>query len=233
MKKVLLICVMFAGILPCAAQTTIDHFNVGPYVVDYNGKGNIRYRLSDNIDLYEYFELSKDTVTVEKFVTPELANKGVEVGVKIGAGSAAFSCGLEARYRTKVGKKGVYFSPGISVGMVSRYSDPKDWGALEIGVPLVFGYSTINHRYATLYAEIGIAPTFYSLNKKPDAYTDKKSGFLIIPTGGFGVNIPSNKTIWKIGLWTDIKLNCSSGDINVYKEHLGCGAVGIKIGMIF
>ncbi len=233
MKKVLLICALFAGILPCAAQTTIDHFNVGPYVVDYNGKGNIRYRLSDNVDLYEYFELSKDTVVVEKCVTPKLANKHFEIGAKIGVGSVALSYGLEVKFRIAVGKKGFYFSPGISAGMVSRYSEPKDWGTVEIGVPLVFGYSTINQQYATLYAEIGVAPTFYSLNEKPDSYTDKKSGFLVVPTGGFGFNIPSDKTIWKIGVWADLKLNCSSSDTDVYKEFLGYGAAGIKIGIIF
>lgn len=233
MKKVLLICALSAGLLPCAAQTTIDHFNVGPYVVDYNGKGNVRYRLSDNVDLYEYFELSKDTVVVEKYVTPKPVDKHFEIGVKFGAGSASLSYGIEAKYRTNIGKKGAYFAPGISAGMVSRYSDPKDWGALEIGVPIVFGYSTINRQHATLYAEIGIAPTFYSLNKTPDSYTDKKSGFLVVPTGGVGFNIPSERIIWKIGFWTDMKLNCSSGDIKVYKDWLGSGAVGVKIGMIF
>ena len=52
MKKVVLSLLIVANAICCAAQVPIDHFNVGPYVVDYNGIGDIKYRLRDDIDLY-------------------------------------------------------------------------------------------------------------------------------------------------------------------------------------
>ena len=62
MKKLLILCALIAGILSGEAQTVIDNFTVGPYIVDYIGQGDVKYRLRDNIDLYEYFELKRDTV---------------------------------------------------------------------------------------------------------------------------------------------------------------------------
>ena len=64
MKHFFFLCAVIAGVITGNAQTVVDNFNVGPYIVDYNGRGDVKYRLRDNIDLYEFFELKMDTTII-------------------------------------------------------------------------------------------------------------------------------------------------------------------------
>ena len=77
MKHFFFLCALIAGVIAAKAQTDVDNFNVGPYVVDYNGKGDVKYRLRDNINLYEFFELKMDTTIISVIQTSE--RKGLNV----------------------------------------------------------------------------------------------------------------------------------------------------------
>lgn len=232
MKKLLLLCACAIGALASPAQTPIDHFNVGPYVIDYNGKGDVKYRLRDGIDLYEFFELQRDTTVVVNCPELELIDHGFEIGAKIGFGTHGLAWDVTGRYAISVAKN-VYFTPGVQVGMTMRTSDPTDYAALEVGIPLTIGFSEMARHKVSIYAEIGIVPTFYTLTSKPDDYQYKKSGVLISPMGECGLNIPSGDNIFRIGVWGEAKLNTATDNDNVYKKQLGVGFAGLKVGYIF
>lgn len=59
MRKVLLLGALVIGGMASMAQTPIDHFYVGPYVVDYHGQGDVKYRLRDNVDLYDFLNFKE------------------------------------------------------------------------------------------------------------------------------------------------------------------------------
>ena len=88
------------------SQEVIDNFQVGPYEVDYMGKGDVNFRLKKNINLYEYFKLQKDTIIAEsKKVQP--IKKGFEVGVtysmpRFGVKGAFNSFGVYGSAKSKV-----------------------------------------------------------------------------------------------------------------------------------
>lgn len=88
------------------SQEVIDNFQVGPYEVDYMGKGDVNFRLKKNINLYEYFKLQKDTIIAEsKKVQP--IKKGFEVGVtylmpRFGVKGAFNSFGVYGSAKTRV-----------------------------------------------------------------------------------------------------------------------------------
>lgn len=111
----------------------------------------------------------------------------------------------------------------------------------EVGIPLQIELGKLNHQKAGLYGTFGIAPTIYStMSAKKwdnDKYVDvdkdlKKSGFLIAPSLEFGGNIPVGTTIMRIGVYGTYKINCTTGDYDVYKNCAGRCFLGAKIGFV-
>ena len=112
MKKIFTLCVMLAGIITCSAQNVIDNFNVGPYIVDYNGQGDVKYRLRDNINLYEFFELKMDT-TVIALAKEVPVKSAIEIAGNVGANRfASKEIGLEGVWKQLVGNN-LYFNGGL------------------------------------------------------------------------------------------------------------------------
>lgn len=249
MKKLLILCVMVAGMITCSAQAVIDNFNVGPYIVDYNGQGDVKYRLRDNINLYEFFELEKDTtvISMEKEVPVMHA---VEIAGNVGANRfASKEIGLEGVWKQLVGKN-LYFNGGLllNFGLTNYYGKGAlQRNMLEIGIPLQIELGKLNHQYASLYGSFGITPTFYSTMKaeggkiptkvvdgKVEKIDVKKSGFLIAPSLEFGGNIPVGSIILRIGVYAKYKINCTTSDFDVYtKGGAGRMFLGAKIGFLF
>lgn len=240
MKKLLTLCAMFAGIITCSAQTVIDNFNVGPYIVDYNGQGDVKYRLRDNINLYEFFDLKMDTtiIALAKEVPVEHA---IAIAGYVGANRyASKEIGLEGVWKQLIGKS-LYFNGGLSltIGHSNFGKETLKRNMLEIGIPLQIEVGKLNHQYASLYGVFGVTPTFYSTmnaeewkkNVKVDGV--KKSGFLIAPSLEFGGNIPVSSTIMRIGVYAKYKINCTTGDFDAYTEG-GAGRMflGAKIGFV-
>jgi len=247
MKKLLTLCVMLAGIITCQAQNVIDNFNVGPYTVEYNGQGDVKYRLRDNVDLYEFYELKMDT-TIIALATEVPIKQAIEIDGYVGANRfASKEIGLQGVWKKLVGNN-LYFNGGLSIafGLTDFGKNALKRNMFELGIPLQIEYGKLNHQYASLYGSFGISPTFYSTMKAeggtvPTEVVDgkivetdvKKAGFLIAPSLEFGGNIPLGSTIIRIGVYARYKINCTLGDFDVYtKGGAGRMFLGAKIGFV-
>lgn len=238
MKKLLTFFVMLAGISTCYGQTVIDNFNVGPYNVDYTNQGEVKYRLRDNIDLYEFFELKKDTtiVVLEQEIPIEHA-----IGIAGNIGTNHYSAkevGVEGVWKQLVAKN-LYANGGLLLNFsFDNFGKHSDRSMLEVGIPLQIEWGKMNHQKGTLYGSFGIAPTFYATLKAenqnaPKDVDVKKSGFMIAPSLEFGGNIPVGPIIMRIGVYGKVKINCTPGDFNVYTQgKAGRIMIGAKIGVV-
>lgn len=240
MKKLIALCAMFAGITICTAQTVIDNFNVGPYIVDYNGPGDVKYRLKDNVNLYEFFELQRDT-TVIAIATASPVQHAIEIAGNVGANRfASKEIGLEGVWKQLIGEN-FYFNGGLSLsfGLTDYGKDALKRSMLEVGIPLQIEMGKLNHQHAALYGSFGVTPALYSTMSAETWWNGvkqdgvKKSGFLIAPSLEFGGNIPVGSSIMRIGVYAKYKINCTTGDFNVYTDG-GAGRMflGAKIGFV-
>lgn len=240
MKRLVTLCIMFIGIISCHAQGVIDNFNVGPYIVDYNGQGHVKYRLRDNIDLYEFFDLKMDT-TIVALVNEVSVNQAIEIDGYVGANRyASKEIGLQGLWKQLVGEN-LYFNGGLSltIGHSNFGKEALKRNMFEIGIPLQIELGKLNHQYASLYGAFGITPTLYATmnaetwinGRKEDGV--KKSGFLIAPSLDFGGNIPVGSLIMRIGVYAKYKINCTTSDFDVYTAG-GAGRMflGAKIGFV-
>lgn len=243
MKKFLILCAFLVGIVSANAQTVIDNFTVGPYVVDYNGQGDVKYRLRDNINLYEFFELQKDTTIVAAVVETPIKH-AIQISGYLGANRfASKEIGISGVWKQNIGTN-LYFNGGLSLAIGhSKFSQVQRRNMFEVGIPLQIELGKLNHQKASLYGTFGITPTIYSTMsaKEWDANTEnyvdmskdfKKSGFLIAPSLEFGGNIPVGPTIMRIGVYGTYKINCTTSDFDVYKNCAGRCFLGAKIGFV-
>lgn len=241
MKKLLIICAFVAGLISAKAQTVIDNFTVGPYVVDYNGQGDVKYRLRDNIDLYEFFDLQKDTTIVAAVVETPI-NHAIQISGYVGANLyASKEFGVGGVWKQSVGTN-LYFNGGLSltIGHLNLTQVQKR-NMFEVGIPLQIELGKLNHQRASLFGTFGITPTVYSTMSAKIwdgiAYVDadkdlKKSGFLIAPSLEFGGNIPVGEIIMRIGVYGTYKINCTTSTYDVYREGVGRCYLGAKIGIV-
>lgn len=241
MKKILILCAIFAVIFSSNAQTVIDNFTVGPYVVDYSGQGDVKYRLRDNINLYEFFELQKDTTIVTSVVEVPVKH-AIQVSGFIGANRCASKeIGVSGVWKQNIGTN-LYFNGGLS--FIIGYTDITPItkrNMFEVGIPLQIEIGKMNHQKASLYGTIGVTPTYYATmsakNWDGTQFVDvdkemKKSGFLVAPSIEFGGNIPVWNTILRIGVYGTYKVNCTTGNYDVYKQSAGRCFLGAKIGVV-
>lgn len=254
MKKIILLAILFATIVAGYAQSP-DNFFVGPYEVDYKGKGDFKFRLRKGIDLYKYFDLKRDTVIQKNVINViEENRKSVSNPVKRGIQASVFMSlprfavsgnsnvfGVSGSWKQQFGKK-YYWNAGLSLGyLYGEYSSPsyREDAMIEIGIPLSVEFACLDYKKSSVYAGIGLTPTFYSTLKADEidengATVDgeKDSGFLIAPRVDFGGYIPLSKHILRVGIFAEYKINCS-GDVNIYKERIGRAFVGANVGIIF
>lgn len=240
MKHFLSICVIALSAFLSSAQTVIDNFTVGPFIVDYKGKGNINYRLRENTDLYEYFGLAKDTTIVTAVPTNPVTNAFAISGY-VGANRfAAKEIGLEGVWKHAL-KSSLFFNAGLSltVDYADFGSHGVHRGMLEIGVLLQIELGRLDRSTASLYGILGISPAVYTTLKatKWNGSTRvddvSKTGFIVAPRLEFGGNIPVGSTIMRLGVYGVYKINCTAGDYNVYTIG-GAGRMflGAKIGVV-
>lgn len=241
MKKALIICAFIAGIISVKAQTVIDNFTVGPYIVDYNGQGDVKYRLRENINLYEFFELQKDTTIVSDVVESPIKH-AVQISGYVGANRyASKEMGISGVWKQNIGTN-LYFNGGLSLAIGhSNFSQVQKRNMFEVALPLQIEIGKLNHQRASLFGAFGISPTVYStMSAKTwdgiryvDAGKDlKKSGFLIAPSLEFGGNIPIGGIIMRIGVYGTYKINCTPGRHDIYKDSAGRCFLGAKIGIV-
>lgn len=78
MKRFLLLSMLLISASLLSAQNVVENFVIGPYEVDYKGQGNVNFRLRKGIDLYEYFNLKKDTVLISNISETPL-KRGIQI----------------------------------------------------------------------------------------------------------------------------------------------------------
>lgn len=266
---------MLASMIAGFAQTAIDNFRVGPYIVDYKGQGDVQYRLQDNINLFEFFELKKDT-TVIVLSPEELVDNAIVVSGNVGANRyASKEIGIEGVWKHNLSANKLYFGVGLLANFsLTNYGKGNlKRNMFEIGIPLQIELGKIDKKHSSLYGLFGIAPTFYSTMKAEGGYIPtkivedktptevvegnasaevvegrasaevagtktvnidvKKSGFLIATSLEFGGNIPVGSTLIRIGVYAKYKINCTTGDFDVYtKGGAGRMFLGAKIGFV-
>ena len=193
------------------SQEVIDNFQVGPYEVDYMGKGDVNFRLKKNINLYEYFKLQKDTIIAEsKKVQP--IKKGFEVGVtysmpRFGVKGAFNSFGVYGSAKSKV-TNNIYLNYGgkiaISYGHYNEEVNNLKDVLFEVGVPLSVEFANLNKDTSSFFASVGFTPAYYTtLSAKEnkdgkDVDADKKSGLYVAPKVELGGYIPVNNHFLKL-----------------------------------
>lgn len=228
------------------SQEVIDNFQVGPYEVDYMGKGDVNFRLKKNINLYEYFKLQKDTIIAEsKKVQP--IKKGFEVGVtysmpRFGVGGAFNSFGVYGSAKSKV-TSNIYLNYGgkiaISYGHYNEEVNNLKDVLFEVGVPLSVEFANLNKDTSSFFASVGFTPAYYttlSAKEKKDGKdvdADKKSGLYVAPKVELGGYIPVNDHFLKLGLFGEYRINCTKAEDNIFKQRIGRAFVGANIGYVF
>lgn len=228
------------------SQEVIDNFQVGPYEVDYMGKGDVNFRLKKNINLYEYFKLQKDTIIAEsKKVQP--IKKGFEVGVtysmpRFGVKGAFNSFGVYGSAKTRVSNN-TYLNYGgkiaISYGHYNEEVNNLKDVLFEVGVPLSVEFANLNKDTSSFFASVGFTPAYYTtLSAKEnkdgkDVDADKKSGLYVAPKVELGGYIPVNNHFLKLGLFGEYRINCTKAEDNIFKQRIGRAFVGANIGYVF
>ena len=228
------------------SQEVIDNFQVGPYEVDYMGKGDVNFRLKKNINLYEYFKLQKDTIIAEsKKVQP--IKKGFEVGVtysmpRFGVKGAFNSFGVYGSAKSKV-TNNIYPNDGgkiaISYGHYNEEVNNLKDVLFEVGVPLSVEFANLNKDTSSFFASVGFTPAYYTtLSAKEnkdgkDVDADKKSGLYVAPKVELGGYIPVNNHFLKLGLFGEYRINCTKAEDNIFKQRIGRAFVGANIGYVF
>ena len=228
------------------SQEVIDNFQVGPYEVDYMGKGDVNFRLKNNINLYEYFKLQKDTIIAEsKKVQP--IKKGFEVGVtysmpRFGVKGAFNSFGVYGSAKSKV-TNNIYLNYGgkiaISYGHYNEEVNNLKDVLFEVGVPLSVEFANLNKDTSSFFASVGFTPAYYTtLSAKEnkdgkDVDADKKSGLYVAPKVELGGYIPVNNHFLKLGLFGVYRINCTKAEDNIFKQRIGRAFVGANIGYVF
>lgn len=234
MRKLFLLFATIVASITCVAQTPVDNFIVGPYVVDYLGQGDVKYRLRDNIDLYKYFGLKKDTTIVTKNV--ETVSVPVKSAIQVSAvlGANLYTTkefGVEGVWKQNVSKD-LYLNGGLSFlfDYTAQNGDAAKRTMFELGVPLQVEWSNLNRQKATFFGLFGLTPAFYSTVKADSGV--KKSGMLVSPMLEVGGNIPTGDLIVRISVYGKYKINCSTSDFDVYKEDVGQAFIGGKISVV-
>lgn len=250
MRRLIVLAILFVSVVTVNAQS-VDNFYVGPYEVDYKGEGDFKFRLRKGIDLYEYYGLKKDTIILNTVNEPHPVKHGVQINAFMSLPRFAIkgnsnSFGISGSWKQQIGKV-VYFNAGLSLAYsYGSYNYDENWepyyrieNMIEVGVPVSFEFTKLDHKKASVYAGIGVVPSFYNTIKVDETTIENVEqegaeylGFLLSPRVDFGGNIPLNNKIFRIGVFGEYKINCY-GDINIYEERVGRAFVGANVGFIF
>lgn len=254
MRKLIVFAILLVTVVTGYAQNqSVDNFIVGPFEVDYYGLGDYNYRLRKGIDINEYFGLKNDTIRIVQEKKAE--NKPVKRGIQINAfmsiprftmagNSNLF--GVSGNWKQQFGEI-VYLNAGLSLGFSYgkyNYNENKKpcyrkETMIEVGIPLSVEFTKLDYKKSSVYAGVGLVPTFYGTIKADETSIEgkeqkgkKNSGFLISPRIDFGGYIPLSNQILRIGIYGEYKINCT-GDVNIYKKRIGRAFVGANVGIVF
>lgn len=224
----------------------IDNFDVGPYEVDYKGKGDFKFRLRKDIDLYKYFNLEKDT-TIQYIQTTQPLKNAIQLNVLYSLpiftqkGNSNL-LNISGTWKQKL-YKFIYLDTGLSFGVsYGKYNSSLNFLKeimLEASVPIAVEFTKLDKKISSLYLGIGVIPTYYRTvraqriinNETIDANIN--SGFLIAPKIDFGGYIPLYKHLIRIGIYGQYNFNLSKRYGDIFKERNEQAFFGTNIGLIF
>lgn len=247
MKKLLLFATMLLSASVADAQEVLDHFKVGPYEVDYRGKGDVNYRIRKDVDIRKFFNIENDTIV--EYIQPE--TQPIESAVQVSAvytmplftAGKTNSFAIEAAWKKHL--SGVmYFNAGLMLGMqVGEYENCNlSENLLEIGMPLSLEFSRIERGRSSVYATVGVMPTYYTTAKaeyldatrKNEAVElEKPSGLMVAPRLELGAYVPVADQLLRFGFCLQMDLNCSNKDYDQFKLHSGDNYIGFNVGLVF
>lgn len=229
----------------------VDNFEVGPYEVEYKGSGDYRFRLRKGVDLYEYFDLKKDTTIkiiqsqTSSTSTPTPLKHGIQLGfnmegclTNISRYSSVY--GINGSWKQSVGKN-FYLNGGLSLGFsltTVGLEHFEKYNMFEFGIPLSVEYSNIKKHKVGFYGGIGLVPTIYSTMSAeykpaiPGVELPKYSGLYIAPQIDLGGYIPVGNQLIRMGLYLRYKINCSTKDYDLYYQVIGRTFMGVNIGVV-
>lgn len=246
MKKILFVAVLFLTAVSAKAQ--VDHFEVGPYEVEYQKDGDFKYRLQKDVDLYKFFDLKKDTIIVVEQAKPEAISQGWQIGAELmgrlwGFAREATQASVFVQYKLRIGTE-IYFNGGVSLGYQANRCISSgmqiDANILEVGIPLSIEYADLKQKSSTLFIQAGIIPTYSTtLSQKLHGGKDlgKSHGIRIDPRLEFGTYVPVSNVMCRVGLF--IQKGISLSDSNPdgialdYKSRTSRVTVGGNVSFVF
>lgn len=210
MKKILF--VAFLCLTTVSAKAQVDNFEVGPYEVEYQKDGDYKYRLRKDVDLYEFFDLKKDTTIIVEQKKPAPVAHAWQIGAELmtrlwGFLKEATQASVFAQYKLKIGTA-AYFNGGLSLGYQANKSYTSgveiDANILEVGIPLSIEYADLKQKSSSLFVLAGIIPTYSTtLSQKLYEGNDlgNSHGIRIDPRVEFGAYVPAGNVMCRVGLF--------------------------------
>lgn len=256
MKK-LLFFALFLILSTVGKAQDVDNFEVGPYEVEYKGTGDYRFRLRKGVNLYEYFDLKKDTVVKvqEQVAEPPSVEKAWQTGLELGRRVWGFGINdatdltLFAQYKMAIGKD-VYFGAGLSATyqankatgtyiiegktLTKNSDNTLEANIFELGIPLSIEYAKLKKHAATPFIGLTVTPLFSTtmsqkiVNKYENL--DGSHGLRIDPKLELGAYIPMGDYHARIGLFIRKGLSLSSSSSDNYDLKYGDRTTRVSIG---
>lgn len=232
-----------AGVVAVQAQNVIDNFRVGPYIVDYHGPGNVKYRLREDIDLYDYFGLKRDTTVVE-MITKVPVKYGLQFSGRYTCGPfSSKEAGFDGVWKQRLGGD-FYFNGGLFFS--AARSDDGAYGPKRVsasaGIPLQLEWSRLNRQFASLYGVIGLEPALYATLQATDwdgaankrVKARRNYGLRVAPVIELGGNVPVGGVVMRFGIVGTYKITRTlSENMDPYIDYNNNGLFfGTKIGII-
>lgn len=245
--------VAFLTISVAGYAQDVDNFEVGPYEVDYKGSGDYKFRLRKGVDLYEYFDLKKDTTIVVNEEKPVLESIhtawqiGAELSKRLwGYGIEATQASFFGQYKQRLANS-LYFNGGVSLGYqvnkcyagkVEGYGE-LEANILEIGIPLSIEYAGLKQNVSTFFVLGGISPLYSTTMTQEEKNKDvgHSSGIRIDPRIEFGAYVPMGSVWGRVGMF--IQKGISISDSNPDDKELKYGdrttrvMIGGNISVVF
>lgn len=217
MKKIIFSLILVVMSTAAFAQTP-DKIFVGPYELNYYGKGDFEYMLRDSVDLYDYYELERPTEVVQQPVEKtEPMKHGMQVGLgmRLPFGSPrAAVIGVEGVWKQGLGKN-FYLNAGLGL----NYVPVAKKAGVEIGIPVSIEYTNLDRKKTALYVGAGIVPAYYTSAK----------AFDVAPRVDFGGYLPLFNQLFRIGVYGQFNTNREVGALFT-KRGL---SVGGNLGIVF
>lgn len=225
-----------------------DRFQVGHYNVTYIDRYNKKITTIDSIDLYELYNLERDTIIN---VLPTKFERGVQITTNTGVSgllkeSDFTHYDISGNLKQQLADA-MYLNTGVSLGIsTGEYGSLKTPHyrkdqMIEIGIPVSLEITNLYQDYkkTSLYGGIGFTPAFYKTTKIDTTSADKVRnsnqkdfGILVSPRADFGAYIPLFGQVFRVGIYGEYRICCFQ-NISIYKKRVSKSMLGLNVGLVF